>query len=151
MFKARGAEELQSCLVPCLQASAHHVQQQWLSGSNSNSCSRQFSSRAFGPLIPIQQQQQQQLAPLPCQQQSTALSLLTQQQQQQHQLLQPQFGSGVRHFVLMPRRIKYRKAHKSQGFNETICPNTRQLAFGLYGIRAMEHCRIPARTIEAAR
>ncbi|KAF6253234.1 ribosomal protein L10e/L16 [Scenedesmus sp. NREL 46B-D3] len=51
----------------------------------------------------------------------------------------------------MPRRIKFRKAHKSMGFNETICPNTRQLAFGLYGIRAMEHCRIPARTLEAAR
>jgi hypothetical protein len=64
------------------------------------------------------------------------------------QLLQP---LGVRHFVMMPRRIKYRKAHKSQGFNDTICPNTRQLAFGMYGIRAMEHCRIPAKTLEAVR
>jgi hypothetical protein len=63
-----------------------------------------------------------------------------QQQQQQ-----------VRGFVLMPRRVKYRKAHKSVGFNETICPNTRQLAFGLYGIRALEHARIPARTLEAVR
>eukprot|EP00775_Hariotina_reticulata_P011899 gene11899-12043_t len=51
----------------------------------------------------------------------------------------------------MPRRIKYRKAHKSMGFNDTICPNTRQLAFGMYGIRAMEHCRIPAKTLEAVR
>lgn len=64
------------------------------------------------------------------------------------QLLQP---LGVRHFVMMPRRIKYRKAHKSMGFNDTICPNTRQLAFGMYGIRAMEHCRIPAKTLEAVR
>lgn len=51
----------------------------------------------------------------------------------------------------MPRRVKYRKAHKSMGFNETICGNTRQLAFGLYGIRALEHCRIPASTLEAVR
>lgn len=51
----------------------------------------------------------------------------------------------------MPRRIKYRKAFKGIGFNETIVPNHRQLAFGQYGIRAMEHARLPARTIEAVR
>lgn len=66
-------------------------------------------------------------------------------QQQQH------LPGQVRGFVLMPRRVKYRKAHKSMGFNETICGNTRQLAFGLYGIRALEHCRIPASTLEAVR
>lgn len=53
--------------------------------------------------------------------------------------------------MLMPRKVKYRKAHNSMGFNETICGNTRQLAFGMYGIRALEHCRIPASTIEAVR
>jgi hypothetical protein len=95
---------------------------------------------------------QQQQSLLPCR--PLGLPLAFQQQQQQQgvllQLQQQQLGS-VRTFVLMPRRFKFRKAHKSMGFNETICPNTRQLAFGLYGIRAMEHCRIPARTLEAAR
>jgi hypothetical protein len=89
------------------------------------------------------------------QQQTQPLSLWRQLQWQQQQLEQPQLlqiaGQQVRHFVLMPRRVKYRKAHKSMGFNETVCGNTRQLAFGLYGIRALEHCRIPAGTIEAAR
>jgi hypothetical protein len=75
---------------------------------------------------------------------------LQQQQPLEHQMQQP-FGQQARHFVLMPRKVKYRKAHKSVGFNETICGNTRQLAFGLYGIRALEHCRMPAGTIEAVR
>jgi hypothetical protein len=89
--------------------------------------------------------QQQPL--LPCRPMSLPLAF----KQQQGMLQQQQQLGSVRSFVLMPRRIKHRKAHKSMGFNETICPNTRQLAFGLYGIRAMEHCRIPARTLEAAR
>lgn len=78
---------------------------------------------------------------------------LQQQQPLEHQpqQLQQPFGQQARHFVLMPRKVKYRKAHKSVGFNETICGNTRQLAFGLYGIRALEHCRMPAGTIEAVR
>lgn len=57
----------------------------------------------------------------------------------------------ARGFQPMPRRIKYRKAFKSMGFNETRCPNTRQLAWGAFGIRAVEHARVPARTIEAVR
>lgn len=99
------------------------------------------------PVAPWHQHQQQpHTHPLPLQ-----------QQLQQHQLVLPQqqFGQQqqlfVRTFVLMPRRVKYRKAHKSMGFNETVCGNTRQLAFGLYGIRALEHCRIPAGTLEAVR
>jgi large subunit ribosomal protein L16 len=52
---------------------------------------------------------------------------------------------------MMPRRFKYRKAFKSIGFNETRVPNTRQLAWGAFGIRAIEHARVPARTIEATR
>jgi large subunit ribosomal protein L16 len=51
----------------------------------------------------------------------------------------------------MPRRTKYRKAFKSLGFNETPAPNTRQPAWGAYAIRAIDHARVPARTIEAAR
>jgi hypothetical protein len=98
--------------------------------------------------FPALQQQQQSL--LPCRPLGSPLAFQQQQQGMLAQLQQLQLGS-VRTFVLMPRRFKFRKAHKSMGFNETICPNTRQLAFGLYGIRAMEHCRIPARTLEAAR
>jgi hypothetical protein len=83
------------------------------------------------------------------------LSLQQSLQQQQHWAMLPQqqhmLGQQLRHFVLMPRRVKYRKAHKSMGFNETICGNTRQLAFGLYGVRALEHCRMPAATLEAVR
>jgi large subunit ribosomal protein L16 len=61
-------------------------------------------------------------------------------------------GAGqARGLQLMPRRVKYRKAFKSLGFNETVCPNTRQLAWGAFGIRAVGHARVPARTIEAAR
>jgi large subunit ribosomal protein L16 len=52
---------------------------------------------------------------------------------------------------MMPRRVKYRKAFKSLGFNTTICPNTRQLAWGAFGVRAVGHARVPARTIEAVR
>ncbi|KAI8463625.1 MAG: ribosomal protein L10e/L16 [Monoraphidium minutum] len=60
-------------------------------------------------------------------------------------------AQAVRRFQLMPRRTKYRKAFKSLGFNEVICPNTRQLAWGKYGIRAVDHARVPARTVEAVR
>lgn len=56
-----------------------------------------------------------------------------------------------RGFQLRPRRTKFRKAFKGQGFNDVICPNTRQLVWGQFGIRAMEHGRIPAKTIEATR
>lgn len=76
------------------------------------------------------------------------------QQQQQHAQVQLQLllpSQQARHFVLMPRKVKYRKAHKSMGFNETVCGNTRQLVFGMYGIRALEHARIPANTLEAIR
>lgn len=52
---------------------------------------------------------------------------------------------------MIPRRITHRKAFKGQGFNDTIAPNTRQLAWGQFGIRATTHARVPARTIEAAR
>lgn len=95
---------------------------------------------------PVQQlNQTQRFLPLSWQQS------LQQQQWEMLPLLQHMPGQQLRHFVLMPRRVKYRKAHKSMGFNETICGNTRQLAFGLYGVRALEHCRMPAATLEAVR
>lgn len=98
-------------------------------------------------------------APSPLQQLSQPQCILPsiwQQPHQQHAQVQLQLqqllpGQQARHFVLMPRKVKYRKAHKSMGFNETVCGNTRQLAFGLYGIRALEHARIPANTLEAIR
>ncbi|WIA39505.1 hypothetical protein OEZ86_005600 [Tetradesmus obliquus] len=142
----------------CSQGSAV---QQLCSSSSSSGVSSLSNSRALSSLTQtlsrFQQQQQQPLlmsAFAQTQQQpllpGRPLGLPLAFKQQQGMLQQQQRGS-VRSFVLMPRRIKYRKAHKSMGFNETICGNTRQLAFGLYGIRAMEHCRIPARTLEAAR
>jgi hypothetical protein len=99
---------------------------------------------AAAALSPLQQLSQAHCA-LP--------SLWQQQPQQEHAQQQQLFmpGQQTRHFVLMPRKVKYRKAHKSMGFNETVCGNTRQLAFGLYGVRALEHARIPANTIEAIR
>eukprot|EP00877_Chromochloris_zofingiensis_P000354 jgi/Chrzof1/10319/Cz04g37100.t1 len=47
--------------------------------------------------------------------------------------------------------MKYRKAFKRMGINETRAGNLRQLAFGQYGFRAMEQARVPARTLEAVR
>lgn len=138
-----------SCFLWAPQVSAALNQQQSFSGSSSGCGSRLFSSHTRGLHAPLQPRLQQQQPFLSCQPGTGLLCPFRPQQQQQ--LLQPQFGSSIRHFVMQPRRVKYRKAHKSQGFNETICPNTRQLAFGLYGVRAMEHCRMPAKTIEAAR
>lgn len=135
---------------------------QQLCSSSSSGVSSLSNSRALSSLTQtlsrFQQQQQQPLLMsafaqtqqqplLPCRPLGLPLAF----KQPQGMLQQQQQRGSVRSFVLMPRRIKYRKAHKSMGFNETICGNTRQLAFGLYGIRAMEHCRIPARTLEAAR
>jgi large subunit ribosomal protein L16 len=56
-----------------------------------------------------------------------------------------------RRFQLMPRRMKYRKAMKRMTYNHTIVPNTRQLAYGTFGIRAITPARVPAKTIEAIR
>lgn len=60
-------------------------------------------------------------------------------------------GEQRRTLLLMPRRFKFRKMFKRVGFKETVAPNTRQLAYGLYGIRAITSGRIPARTLEAVR
>lgn len=130
----------------------HQPQAGWRSLSFlSAAAAQQHSTGLVLPAAgPLQQLLQPRcLLPNLWQQQQQQQQLLFQQQQQHPQF--PALSGQVRHFVLMPRRVKYRKAHKSMGFNETICGNTRQLAFGLYGIRALEHCRIPASTLEAVR
>jgi large subunit ribosomal protein L16 len=40
---------------------------------------------------------------------------------------------------------------KSEGINDTIMPNTTQLMYGIYGIRAVDGKRVAANTIEAVR
>ncbi len=51
--------------------------------------------------------------------------------------------------MLQPRRQKYRKQHK--GRNRGIAYKGGSIAFGTFGLKAMEHSRITSRQIEAAR
>jgi large subunit ribosomal protein L16 len=51
--------------------------------------------------------------------------------------------------MLQPSRTKFRKAHK--GRIHGIATSGNQLAFGQYGLKALEPDRISARQIEAAR
>ncbi|MBT4922710.1 MAG: 50S ribosomal protein L16 [Rickettsiales bacterium] len=51
--------------------------------------------------------------------------------------------------MLMPKKTKYRKAHK--GKNVGLAKGASTLAFGSHGLKAMSHARITSRQIEAAR
>src|ERR1700684_660439 len=51
--------------------------------------------------------------------------------------------------MLQPTRTKFRKAHK--GRINGVTPSAATLAFGQFGLKAMEPERITARQIEAAR
>lgn len=51
--------------------------------------------------------------------------------------------------MLQPRRLKYRKAHK--GRNNGLAYKGSKISFGTFGLKAMEHCRLNGRQIEAAR
>jgi large subunit ribosomal protein L16 len=51
--------------------------------------------------------------------------------------------------MLLPKRTKFRKYQK--GRIRGVKPNTTQLQFGRYGLKALETARIPARTLEAVR
>ncbi|QKF81439.1 50S ribosomal protein L16 [Halarcobacter ebronensis] len=51
--------------------------------------------------------------------------------------------------MLMPKRMKYRKYQK--GRNRGKAQRGNSLAYGEYGIKALEHGRIDSRQIEAAR
>lgn len=51
--------------------------------------------------------------------------------------------------MLQPRRQKYRKQHK--GRNKGIAHSGSSIAFGSFGLKALEHTRITSRQIESAR
>ena len=51
--------------------------------------------------------------------------------------------------MLLPKRTKYRKAHK--GKNVGLAKGASTLAFGSYGLKATSHARLTSRQIEAAR
>jgi len=51
--------------------------------------------------------------------------------------------------MLHPKRTKFRKFQK--GKKPGIDSNTNQLAFGQYGLKALEAGRIPSKTLEAVR
>ena len=51
--------------------------------------------------------------------------------------------------MLMPKRTKYRKVMKGRNRGKSMRGNT--LAYGDFGIKALEHGRIDSRQIEAAR
>lgn len=51
--------------------------------------------------------------------------------------------------MLQPKRSKYRKSHKMKMKGDT--KRGHELAFGSFGIKAMDECRMTGRQIEAAR
>jgi large subunit ribosomal protein L16 len=51
--------------------------------------------------------------------------------------------------MMQPKRTKYRKQFK--GRNTGVATRGTKVSFGEFGIKALEHCRITARQIEAAR
>lgn len=51
--------------------------------------------------------------------------------------------------MLQPKRTKFRKQHK--GRNRGVATRGNKVSFGEFGLRALDHCRITARQIEAAR
>ena len=51
--------------------------------------------------------------------------------------------------MLQPKRQKYRKMHK--GRNRGLAYKGSSISFGSFGLKAMEHCQITSRQIEAAR
>lgn len=51
--------------------------------------------------------------------------------------------------MLMPKRTKFRKVMKGRNRGKSMRANT--LAYGEFGIKALEHSRIDSRQIEAAR
>jgi len=51
--------------------------------------------------------------------------------------------------MLMPRKVKHRKQHR--GRTKGLSKGGNELAFGEYGIQALEPCWLTARQIEAAR
>ena len=53
--------------------------------------------------------------------------------------------------MLLPKKVKHRKWHKPRRRNKGVATRTNTIAFGTYGLRAMDHSWISSRQIEAAR
>ena len=53
--------------------------------------------------------------------------------------------------MLAPKKTKWRKQQKCKGRERGVAQKGNSLAFGDYGLMAMNSCRITARQIEAAR
>ena len=53
--------------------------------------------------------------------------------------------------MLAPKKTKWRKQQKGKGRERGVAQKGNSLAFGDYGLMAMNSCRITARQIEAAR
>lgn len=53
--------------------------------------------------------------------------------------------------MLFPKRTKYRKWHRNRGSLKGVATRGSRLAFGDYGLKALEKSEITSRQIEAAR
>ncbi len=53
--------------------------------------------------------------------------------------------------MLEPKKLKYRKHHRNRGCLKGKAQNCNSLAFGQFGLKALERKEITARQIEAAR
>ena len=53
--------------------------------------------------------------------------------------------------MLIPKKVKHRKWHKGRSMNRMVETRGLTLAYGQYGLKATEGCRINSRQIESAR
>lgn len=53
--------------------------------------------------------------------------------------------------MLIPKKVKHRKWHKGRGRGKRLATQKNTLAFGSYGLKAMEEAWVTSRQIEAAR
>jgi len=53
--------------------------------------------------------------------------------------------------MLIPKKVKHRKWHKGRGRGKRLATQKTMLAFGSFGLKAMEEAWITSRQIEAAR
>ncbi|OGH60193.1 MAG: 50S ribosomal protein L16 [Candidatus Magasanikbacteria bacterium RIFCSPHIGHO2_01_FULL_33_34] len=53
--------------------------------------------------------------------------------------------------MLLPKKVKHRKWHKPRRLNKGIASRTNTVAFGGFGLKAMDHSWVTSRQIEAAR
>ncbi len=53
--------------------------------------------------------------------------------------------------MLIPKKVKHRKWHKSRRMNKGVATRMTTVAFGSHGLKAMEHGWVNSRQIEATR